>query len=87
MDVVLEATDTHFFTPFVYPEWLKEENIVRQLISLNILVDLGGAFLYLLLASLSYKFIFDKELLKHPQILEVSLTFSRVKFFSDITTA
>ena len=71
MDVVLNIVDANFFTPYVYPSWLEEGNLVRQLISLNILVDAGGAFLYLFLASLSYYFIFDKELLAHPQMLEV----------------
>jgi len=70
MDVALEFTDRYFFTPYVYPKWLSEGNIWRQLLSLNILVDLGGTLLYLLTASFSYVFIFDKRILKHPQILE-----------------
>ena len=71
MDVVLGLTDHYFFTPFVYPESIPEDNMLRQFISLNIVTMLGGSLLYLITASLSYAFVFDKNLLQHPQILEV----------------
>ena len=71
MDVVLGLTDSYFFTPFVYPESIPEDNVIRQFISLNIVTMVGGALLYLITASLSYAFVFDKDLLQHPQILEV----------------
>ena len=71
MDVVLGLTDHYFFTPFVYPESVPEDNMLRQFISLNIVTMLGGSLLYLITASLSYAFVFDKNLLQHPQILEV----------------
>jgi len=70
MDVALWFCDKNFFTPYVYPTWLEEENIWRQFVSLNIIVDAGGALLYLLTASLSYYLIYDKRLLAHPQVLE-----------------
>jgi lathosterol oxidase len=70
MDLALEVADHYFFTPYVYPESWPESNIFRQFISLNLITDAGGAILYLVTASLSYLFIFDKRLLKHPQILE-----------------
>ena len=73
MDVALWFCDQHFLTPYVYPSSLPEDNIWRQLISLNLIVDLGGALLYLITASLSYFFIYDKRLLSHPQILEVGV--------------
>jgi len=70
MDVVLEYADYYFFTPNVYPEWWAEDDIWRQFISLNIITNLGGLLLYLITATLSYLFVFDHELLKHPLILE-----------------
>ena len=72
MDTLLEAADQHFFTPFVYPEEWDEGYAVRQFISLLLLMIFGGYALYFLAAGLSYIFVFDKRLLKHPLILEVS---------------
>ena len=72
MDVVLGFADTYFFTPFVYPAAIPETNPWRQFLSLNVLTDVGGALLYLTLGTFSYVFIFDKDLLKHPQILKAS---------------
>jgi len=69
MDVVLDICDKFFFTPYIYPSWVPEDNILRQFLTLNIVVDLGGALLYLITASLSYTFIYDKRLLNHPQSL------------------
>jgi len=70
MDIVLNYADQYFFTPYIYPTNFPEENIIRQLISLNIISDVGGALLYLITATFSYLFLFDKQYLKHPQILE-----------------
>jgi len=71
MDIALDAADRYFFTPYVYPKSWPESNIFRQFISLNLITDAGGAIMYLVSASLSYLFIYDKRLLKHPQTLEV----------------
>ncbi len=71
MDVVLAFCDRHFLTPYVYPDSWPEEDIWRQLLSLCVIVMISGTLLYLITASLSYVFIFDKRYLKHPQILEV----------------
>lgn len=71
MDVLLQLGDHHFFTPYIYPGWLAEDNLLRQLLSLNIIVDAGGALLYLITATLSYIFIYDKRLLEHPLTLKV----------------
>jgi len=71
MDLLLSLSDESFFTPYVYPKHWPEDNTWRQLLSLNILVDVGGALLYLITATLSYIFIYDKRLLEHPLILKV----------------
>jgi len=73
MDIALHYADHYFFTPYVYPASWPEENVFRQLLSLNIISDTGGALLYLITATFSYFFVFDKRHLKHPQILEVAL--------------
>ena len=71
MDVLLQITDEYFFTPYFYPRWFAEQNILRQFITLNIITDVGGALFYLIFAAFSFIFIFDKRLLKHPLMLEV----------------
>ncbi|XP_070548209.1 lathosterol oxidase-like [Ptychodera flava] len=70
MDVVLELADHYFFTPYVYPDDWPEDDWQRQLLSLLVVVTLGGYLLYFMTASASYFFLFDHRLLKHPQILE-----------------
>ncbi|KPP79385.1 lathosterol oxidase-like [Scleropages formosus] len=70
MDLVLNFADHYFFTPYVYPSSWPEDEPVRQIIGLLLVTNLGAAILYLLLGSLSYYFIFDHNLMKHPQFLE-----------------
>jgi lathosterol oxidase len=72
MDVALAVTDRYFFTPYIYPTDWPEDSIIRQFITLNVITDIGGALLYLITATLSYLFVYDKRHLKHPQILEVT---------------
>ena len=72
MDVALDYCDDYFFTPYIYPKDWAEDDIWRQFLSLNYIVNIGGAMLYLMTASFSYFFIYDKRLMKHPQVLEVS---------------
>ncbi|KAM3658741.1 lathosterol oxidase isoform 2-T2 [Ammospiza maritima maritima] len=70
MDLVLEAADRHLLTPYVYPAGWPEAEPCRQLLSLFVITNLGALALYLLFGTLSYYFIFDHELKKHPQFLE-----------------
>lgn len=73
MDIVLNVHDRYFFTPYVYPtEGWPEDNLLRQLISLTILVNAHGVLLYFSLATLSYLFLYDKELMKNPLFLKVN---------------
>ena len=76
MDVVLNAADSVFFTPYIYPASVPADNALRQFVTLNMLVDAGGVFLYLTLATLSYVLVFDKALLDHPQMLPVCQCFT-----------
>lgn len=71
MDVVLGAADVYFFTPYVYPTWWSEDNVFRQLFSLNIIAILGGYALYFTMAGSSYFFVFDHNLKKHRLFLKV----------------
>lgn len=71
MDLVLEAVDRHLLTPYVYPAGWPEDEPCRQLLSLFVITNLGALALYLLFGTLSYYFIFDHELKKHPHFLEV----------------
>lgn len=70
MDSVLYIFDEYLFTPYVYPKWWSEDDIWRQFISMNIIVNIMGAFMYLGISSINYAFVFDKRLLEHPQVLE-----------------
>ena len=70
MDLVLSAADYYFFTPYVYPATWPEDNIIRQTISLLIVTNLGAYILYFFCATLSYYFVYDHSLMKHPQFLK-----------------
>lgn len=71
MDLVLNVADYYVLTPYVYPASWPEDGALRQIISLLVLTNLGAAVLYLGLGAISYHFIFDHNLKKHPQFLEV----------------
>ncbi|SPO32642.1 probable sterol delta 5,6-desaturase [Ustilago trichophora] len=49
---------------------LPRDNIVRQTISLLVLTYIGILVLYFTFAGLSYKYIFNKEMEKHPRFLK-----------------
>ena len=86
MDTVLATCDEKFLTPYVYPESWKEDDILRQLISLMVLVTLGGYILYFMTAAFSYYFIFDRRLMKHPLILEVTRLIAVASSLHDVVT-
>lgn len=71
MDLVLNVADHYFFTPYVYPASWAEDGALRQILSLLVVTNLGAMVLYLGLGALSYYFIFDHNLMKHPHFLEV----------------
>jgi len=70
MDLVLNAADYYFFTPYFYPASWSEDDIFRQTISLLIVTNLGAYILYFFFATLSYYFVYDHSLMKHPQFLK-----------------
>lgn len=71
MDLVLNVADYYVLTPYVYPASWPEDWALRQIISLLVVTNLGAAVLYLGLGAISYYFIFDHTLMKHPHFLEV----------------
>lgn len=71
MDLVLNVADHYVLTPYVYPASWPEDGALRQIISLLVLTNLGAAVLYLGLGAVSYFFVFDHNLKKHPHFLEV----------------
>jgi lathosterol oxidase len=73
MDLALEASEKYFFTPYVYPDgFLPEDSVLRQFLSLFVLVTVGGYLLYFFAAGLCFLLVFDKRLMKHPLFLEVT---------------
>ncbi|XP_004636588.1 lathosterol oxidase [Octodon degus] len=79
MDYVLNYADYYFFTPYVYPSTWPEDDIFRQTISLLIVTNLGAFVLYFLCATLSYYFVYDHSLMKHPLFLE-NQVYREIKF-------
>uniref|UniRef100_A0ABI7ZTD4 Fatty acid hydroxylase domain-containing protein n=1 Tax=Felis catus TaxID=9685 RepID=A0ABI7ZTD4_FELCA len=93
MDLVLSAADYYFFTPYIYPASWPEDDIFRQTISLLIVTNLGAYILYFFFATLSYYFVFDHSLMKHPQFLknqvyrEITFTVQSLPWISIPTVA
>ncbi len=48
MDWVLNGIDSVLLTPYVYPASIPEDNIFRQALSLYVIVNIGGALVYLI---------------------------------------
>ncbi|CAL8126806.1 unnamed protein product [Orchesella dallaii] len=70
MDQILNLCDYFVLSDYVYPEDWPETSITRQFSSLMLIVTLSGYLLYFLAAGLSYMYIFDKRLMKHPLFLK-----------------
>jgi len=93
MDIVLNTCDRWFFTPYVYPESWPEDDIIRQLISLTIVVNINAVLLYFSLGYFSYIFLFDKKQMEHPKFLknqvrqEIIVSVKNIPFMSVPTIA
>ena len=91
MDLVLNLLDNAFLTDYVYPSSLPEDNPIRQTITLMAVFTIGGLFMYLSVACLSYFFLFDHKLKQHPlyikdQVkLEIKYACSSIPFMSLLT--
>lgn len=70
MDLVLNVCDKYLFTPYVYPSSWPADNWVRQFLSLYVIAAFGGWMLYMTMATLSYVFLFDHRLMKHPLFIK-----------------
>ncbi|XP_061826233.1 lathosterol oxidase-like [Nerophis lumbriciformis] len=70
MDHVLSFADFYVFTPYVYPASWQEEGASRQIVSLFLLTNLGALLLYLVFGALSFYYVFDHRLTKHPQFVK-----------------
>ena len=69
MDLVLDVCDRYLLTPYVYPAAWPEQSLLRQFLSLFTITTVGGWLLYMSFATLSYVFVFDHRLRKHPLFL------------------
>lgn len=72
MDHVLKIADNYIFTPYVYPASWPEDEAVRQIISLWVVTTLGAELIYLGFGALSFYYVFDHKLMKHPHFIKVS---------------
>ncbi|KAI8370564.1 uncharacterized protein BYT42DRAFT_595284 [Radiomyces spectabilis] len=106
MDSVLHYADEHVFdalyakliptsmaanaTSEFAINWTRD-NVLRQSLSIFIMVTLGGWFFYLAMASFSYYFVFDHETMDHPKFLknqvrlEIECAVSAIPGFSLLT--
>lgn len=71
MDLVLHVADEWFFTPYIYSDTWKPDDIYRQAISLFIIVTVSADVIYLGLASLNYFLLYDPKLKEHPHFQKV----------------
>ncbi|XP_072169141.1 lathosterol oxidase-like [Diadema setosum] len=92
MDIVLNYLDEYLLSRYnVYPESWPEDYWLRQAITLFVVVNVGGAILYFLLAGLSYQFIYDHRLMQHPKFLknqiqrEILYTLKSIPFMGVLT--
>jgi len=69
MDVIVRPLDEYVLTPYVYPETWKEDDIVRQSITVFSVLSIGGALLYFISAGFAYQFLFDKRIREHQFFL------------------
>lgn len=58
------------FIGLEYASAWPRDYIPRQLLSLTVLTLIGICFLYFIFAGLSYRFIFNHEMMKHPRFLD-----------------
>ena len=91
MDLILDVTDKFILTPYVYPSSWPEDDILRQFLSLYVIVFFGGLITYLGAATLSYFILFEHQLKKHPLYLkkqvrlEISYACSSIPFMTLLT--
>ena len=72
MDIILEFSDklilNSFYEVFNSTELYNPNSTKRQIISLWLIAMFGVNLLYFTLATISYYYLFDKRLLKHPKV-------------------
>lgn len=72
MDHVLSTADSYIFTPYVYPASWPADGALRQILSLWVVTTLGAELIYLGFGALSFYYVFDHKLMKHPHFIKVS---------------
>jgi hypothetical protein len=79
MDVILDIADQYcldgVYSSLPYLHTLARDNIIRQFISLNVITDIFAYILYFTFASMSYYFLYDKELMNHPKFIKNQASF------------
>lgn len=70
MDLLLNFVDRYIATPYIYPSSWQEGWLVRQLLTTWVLLLMFAWILYLSFAALSFQYLFDHSLMKHPKFLK-----------------
>ncbi|KAI8089743.1 uncharacterized protein BX664DRAFT_333789 [Halteromyces radiatus] len=90
ISVLNNATTSGMASDLMVSSWT-QDNVYRQFLTVFIIVCSGGWFFYLAAACLSYYFIFDHEMMKHPKFLknqvrqEIICAVSAIPGFSILT--
>ena len=69
MDLVIAPLDELVLTPHVYPAWLPPDALARQCVTVYSTLVLAGLVMYFVLGGLSYKYLFDHDIRRHPKFL------------------
>ncbi|KAJ7068418.1 fatty acid hydroxylase [Mycena amicta] len=67
--LIFEDTPAPTFSPPIYTSAWPREYLPRQVLSLTVLTVIGIHLLYFIFAGLSYRYIFNHEMRKHPRFL------------------
>ena len=63
------TTNDTLLSPAIPTSAWPRDNISRQLLSLTVITTIGIHLLYFLFAGLSYRFIFNHDMMRHPRFL------------------
>ena len=90
MNVILEYSD-HYFLDSIYPKQWTSNDFYRQMISIFVIEIIGFWFLYIISGTLSYHYLFDKNLMKSKLFLpdqisrEIKLSIRSIPFIAIMT--
>lgn len=92
MDVLVGLADNLFFNQFYAPFDIPDDNLLRQMLTIFLILVVGSYLLYFICAGGSYFFFYDKSLEEHPKFLdnqiykEIRLSVTSLPLIAVLTT-